>query len=95
MTKYLMLIGIPITIFITVLLKKNINNKKVKYIMLVSPFALAGILYLGVVLITKNMPPDVCDGAAIIGIIISFLLLGMGIVLNLINIVFHLVLTHK
>lgn len=84
MTKYLMLISIAIT-FIAILLIKNINNKKVRYAILISPFVLASILYLGIIYISKTMPPDACDGAVLMGMILLFLLLGMGIVLNVVN----------
>lgn len=42
MTKYLMLISIVITMFLGILLLK-INNKKVKYTILISPFILAQV----------------------------------------------------
>lgn len=94
MTKYLMLTGALVTIFVAILLIKNINNKRIKYWILIVPFVLAGVLYIGIALMSKVMPPNVCDGAALIGIFVSFISLGMGIVFNLINIL-HLVLTHK
>ena len=94
MTKYLMLTGALVTIFVAILLIKNINNKRIKYWILIVPFVLAGVLYIGIALMSKIMPPNVCDGAALIGIFVSFISLGMGIVFNLINIL-HLVLTHK
>jgi len=94
MTRYLMLIGMLITIFAVILLIKSKNNKKSRYAILISPFVLAGILYLGIVYISKTMPPDTCDGAVLTGMILVFILLGMGVVLNLINLL-HLVLTRR
>ncbi|WFA09055.1 hypothetical protein [Tissierella sp. Yu-01] len=31
----------------------------------------AGVLYLSIFSLTKNMPPNTCDGAALFGILIS------------------------
>lgn len=83
MTKYLMLTGALVTIFAAILLIKNINNKRIKYWILIVPFVLAGVLYIGIALMSKVMPPNVCDGAALIGIFVSFISLGMGIVFNI------------
>jgi len=94
MIKYLMIISIIIAMIIAILLKRNINNKNVKYAILVTPFVLASILYFGISLVSKIMPSNACDGIVIIGIFISFVLLGIGVIFNLINI-FHLVMKHK
>jgi Na+/melibiose symporter-like transporter len=88
--KNLILIGIVITMFLAIILMRNINinNKRHKYIILFSPFILACILYLSIFLLTKNMPPDACDGAALLGILFSFILIGVGVLLNLVNIAY-------
>ena len=88
MVRNLMLIGIVITMSLAIILMKNINNKRHKYIILFGPFILACILYLNIFLLTKNMPPDSCDGAALLGILFSFILIGVGILLNLVNIAY-------
>lgn len=89
----LVLIGIVVTVFAMILLI-NIFNKKAKYIILIGPFVLAGILYLSIFALTEDLPPDVCDGGALMGILISFVLIAIGILVNIINIL-HLVLTRK
>ena len=94
MIRYLILIGAGITIFVTIMLKKNINNKKTKYVILIGPFVLGGLLYLSIFSLTKNMPPNTCDGAALFGILISYVFFCMGILFNLINIL-HLAIKHR
>lgn len=94
MTRYLMLIGIIVNIFVITLLIYNISNKKTKYIILVGPFVLAGILYLSIFLLTKDISPYECDGAPLFGIFVSFMLFGMGILLNITNIL-HLAFANK
>ena len=88
MVKNLILIGIVVTMFLAIILMRNINNKRHKYIILFGPFILACILYLSIFLLTKNMPPDACDGAALLGILFSFILIGVGVLLNLVNIAY-------
>ena len=91
MTGYLMLIGIIATTIAIIVLMKNINNKKTKYVILIGPFVLAGILYHSIFFLTKNLPPYACDGAALMGLLISYIFLGMGILFNIINLL-HLLL---
>ncbi|WP_317922672.1 hypothetical protein [Tepidimicrobium xylanilyticum] len=43
---------------------------------------------------SRIVPPNVCNGLVLIGIFILFVLLGMGIVFNLIN-TLYLVLKHR
>lgn len=94
MTKYLIQIGIIGTLFLAFILMKNIDNKKTKYVILIGPFILGGLIYFSIMLLTRNTPPDACDGAGLLGILISFLLFGMGILFNIINI-FRLFIIHK
>ena len=94
MTRHLILIGIISTILLVIILIKKVNNKKFKYIVLTSPFVLAGILYSSIFLLTKDMTPDMCDGAALLGILFSFILIGIGILLNLTNML-YLLINHK
>lgn len=90
----LILIGIVVTTYIIILLLKNRNNKIAKYVILIGPFILSGILYHSIFLLTKDMSPYECDGAALFGILISFILLGMGILFNLIYLL-HLALAYR
>lgn len=94
MTNILMLFGMILSVFVTILFMRNIDNKKTKYVILIVPFIIAIILYSSVLLLTKNMQPGVCDGAALMGMFISFVFFGMGLLFNLINI-FHLVLFRR
>lgn len=90
MALYLLLIGVALSFFIM----KNINKistKKAKTIILAGPFILGGAIYLGISLFTKNASPESCDGEALMGILLSFLLFGMGLILNFVN-MFQLVL---
>lgn len=57
---------------------------------LTAPFLLAGILYLGIILVFKTLPPYICDGVALIGVLISFILFGIGVMLNLVNLLHRL-----
>lgn len=91
MVKSLILIGIVATIFLVTILVKNKKNKKLKSMILIIPFALAGVIYLSIMLLTKDMSPEVCDGAAIVGILFSFILIGMGLLLNLVNIIYWVI----
>lgn len=91
-----MLIGMVVTIFLAIIPMKNIdmNNKRHKYMVLLGPFILGGILYLSIFLLTKDIPPGVCDGAAILGILFSFILIGIGILINIINIIYLIINNH-
>ncbi len=95
MTKYLMAIGFLLAIYTVFLLSKNRDKKKIKGLILIGPFVLGGGLYLTILLLTANMPAHTCDGAAIIGILLSFIFLGIGILVNLVNILYLLIGKNK
>lgn len=88
MMKYSALLGIIIIVFVSTLLIIGINNKKRRYVILIGPFILAGMLYFSIFLLTKDMPPNVCDGGALMGLLISFVFLAIGVLLNIINILY-------
>lgn len=90
MVKYLLFIGILSMVLLNILLIRNIKNKKIKYAILILPFILAGLVYIGIRLMANAVSPDVCDAFSIVGMFIVFMSLGIGITLNLINI-FHLI----
>lgn len=90
MVGYLFLFNIFIIGLIIFVLIKNINNKKIKNIILIAPIVLSAILYFSIMLLTSDLPPYACDGAALMGILISFVFLGIGILVNIINVI-HLI----
>lgn len=91
MTKILTIIGLIILIVLFYTLKRNIKNTKIKWIILLCPLLLGILIYLSMLLLTKNISPDACDGAALVGVFFSFILIGIGIIINIINIVYILI----
>lgn len=86
MTMIFILIGIIVTVFLYSVFTKNKDNKRIKYIILFTPLIGGLLLYGSIFYLTKDLSPDACDGGALMGILFSFILIGMGVLLNLINI---------
>lgn len=86
MIRNFLLIGIMATVFLFFIFIRNKDAKRLKSIILFAPLILGAIMYGSIFYLTKDMPPDVCDGGALMGILISFILIGMGLLLNFINI---------
>lgn len=95
MTRNLMLIGIIMTVLIFFAYIKDKNLKDIKYIILIGPFILGGIIYGSVLFLTRDIPSDACDGGALMGILLSFIFIGMGILINLANIIHLLIKNTK
>ena len=86
-----MLIGIigAVFLFFTYIKDKDFNS--LKYIVLIGPFVMGGIIYGSIFLLTKDMPPDVCDGGALMGMLLAFMFIGLGILMNVGNIVYLII----
>lgn len=91
MTRILIIISIIILTILIYTLMRNIGDIKTRMIILLSPLLLGILGYLSVFLLTKDIPPDVCDGGALMGLLFSFVLIGIGIILNIANIIYILI----
>lgn len=80
-----MLIGIIVSVFLFFASIKDKDFKNLKYIILIGPFIIGAILYGSVFILTKDIPVDACDGGALMGLLISYIFIGIGILLNLGN----------
>lgn len=83
MVRNLILIGIIGAVFLFFALIKGKDFKSLKYIILIGPFVIGAIIYGSIFILTKNMSPDVCDGGALMMVLLAFMFIGLGILINL------------
>lgn len=91
MVRNLMLIGIIGAVFLFFAFIKGKDFNSLKYIILIGPFAIGGIIYGSIFLLTKDMPSDVCDGGALMGLLLAFMFIGLGILINIGNVVYLII----
>lgn len=91
MTRILFQLALVGLIILSYLLSRKRENPRFRWAISSIPLLSGLIAYLAIFLFTKDMPADACDGGAILGILLSFILIGMGLVLSIINIIYSLV----